>query len=277
VIWFLNLDLDEQGLLVQAARDGLLAWLLESVIADANGANPRLAMNDMPCAFTPPAARMAQFHAQLNVDLGRPPSRFFDHARSYFAGELSWSQWEFIGYQGIADVACRHSAMPLARAIPHLPEQPLIALCHCLENQRPQADLATALVDRLDQELQADAPGIDRTAALVRALAGAGDSPEVHRGLMALLEHPAGREIDVLAAVSGKLWEALRHRPLMDLYLDRLADNSHGQVAFEACLDDLLGLPSLSAAVRTALRDPGQAVHVRTAFGRLLQRMQQGL
>lgn len=272
VIWFLKLDLDERGLLVQATRDELLARLLESVIADANGANPQLAMNDMPCAFTPPAARMAQFHAQLNADLGRPPSRFFEHARAYFAGELSWSQWEFVGYQGIADVACRHAAVPLARAVPHLPDQPLIALCHCLENQRPQPDLTNALLDRLDEELHADAPGSDRTAALVRALAGAGGLPEVHRGLMALLEHPAGREIDVLAALSGKLWEALLHRPLMDLYLDRLADNSHGQAAFEACLSDLLSLPSLSTTVREALRDPAQADRVRNAFGRMLQR-----
>lgn len=276
VIWFLKLDLDEQGLLVQPTRDELLARLLESVIADADGADPQHALNDLPCAFTPAAARMAQFHAQLNVDLGKPPSRFFDHARSYFAGELSWSQWEFIGYQGIADVACRHSAVPLANAVPHLPEQPLIALCHCLDNQRPQADLVRALIVRLEQELQANEPGIDRTAALVRALAGAGDSPEVQCSLMALLEHPVGREIDILAALSGKLWEALLHPPLMQRYLDRLADNSHGQPAFEACLDDLLSLPSLSAAIRTALRDPQQADHVRAAFGRLLQRAQRG-
>ena len=271
VIWFIRLDLDEQGLLVQAARDALLARLLESARAGASGVDPQAELQDNPCAFTPSATRMAQFHARLSVDRDLPPSRFAAHAADYFSGRLGWSQWEFVGYQGIADIASRHRETPLAAAIPFLPDQPLQALCHCLENQRPDPPLRDALLARLAREMTADTPVVARLAALVRALAGAVDAIDVKRHLLDVLEHPAARDIEILAALSGRAWEALLDRSLLDRFLDRLAENDHGQPAFEACLDDLLSVPEMTGPVRTALRDPGQPDSVRTAFGRMLQ------
>ena len=108
LIWFLRLDLDEQGLLVQAARDYLLERLLESARARHQGADAQAFLRDNPFAFTPRDDRMALFHARLSADLGLPPSRFHAHAADYFAGRLGWDQWEFVGYQGIADVAPVH-------------------------------------------------------------------------------------------------------------------------------------------------------------------------
>jgi hypothetical protein len=272
VIWFIRLDLDEQGLLVQTTRDAVLARLLESAQADAAGVDAQTTLQDIPCAFTPTATRMAQFHAQLSADLGRPASRFAAHAQAYFSGRLGWSQWEFVGYQGIADVACRPADTALADTIPHLPDQPLLALCHCLENQRLDEALRNALVRRLARELAADDPASARVAGLIRALAREVGSAAVDQRLQDVLDHRLARDIEVLAALSGKAWEALLNRSLLDRFLARLADNSHGQAAFEACLDDLLSVPTLSDPIRAALRDPLQPDHVRSAFGRMLQR-----
>ena len=41
----------------------------------------------------------------------------------------------------------------------HLPDQPLQALCHCLENQRPDRRLRDALLARLDQEIPTGVTG----------------------------------------------------------------------------------------------------------------------
>ena len=135
VIWFLRLDLDEQGMLVQAARDYLLSRLLESAQARTQGSDPQTFLQDNPYAFTPREDRMALFHALLSADLGLPPSRFYRHALEYFQGTPGWDQWSFVGYQGIADVASRHDDEPLTTAIAHLPHEPLTALCHCLESR----------------------------------------------------------------------------------------------------------------------------------------------
>jgi hypothetical protein len=214
---------------------------------------------------------MALFHAQLSVDLERPPSRFYAHALDYFRGEPGWSQWEFVGYQGIADVACRHPGEPLDAALMQLPAPPLLALCHCLENQVLTASLVTALLRRLDSELGAPRENsANIIAALLRALARSTSDRRVRQAIAELLTRDADTDIEVLAALSGRAWEALSDRQILTNYLSRLAANQHGQEAFNACVGDLISLPDMSATIRAAMRDPTQPHAVREAFGRML-------
>jgi hypothetical protein len=270
VIWFLRLDLDEQGLLVQAERDYLLNRLFESAQAKTQGADPQAFLQDNPYAFTPREDRMALFHALLSKDLGLSPSRFYEHALAYFGGTPGWDQWSFVGYQGIADVACRHDDEPLTTAIPHLPQEPLVALCHCLESRPLSARLTEALVRRLQQALAQQPPDIPLLAALIRGLSTAGGTGASNAiPIRSILRHPAGNHIEILAAISGRAWETLDDRALLDTYLQRLAENDHGQAAFEHCIADLLSLPSLADKVRRALRSPGQAATVRNSFARM--------
>ena len=270
VIWFLRLDLDEQGLLVQAERDYLLNRLYESAQAKTQGSDPQALLQDNPYAFTPREDRMALFHALLSKDVGLSPSRFYEHALDYFGGTPGWDQWSFVGYQGIADVACRHDDEPLTAAIPHLPQEPLVALCHCLESRPLSARLTEALVRRLQQALGQQPPDIRLLAALIRGLSAAGSTGASNaHPIKTILSHPAGNNIEILAAVSGRAWETLGDRELLDTYLQRLAENDHGQAAFEHCIGDLLSLPSLADTVRQALRSPAQAATVRDAFARM--------
>ena len=270
VIWFLRLDLDEQGLLVQAERDYLLSRLLESAQAQSRGTDPQVFLQDNPYAFSPREDRMALFHARLGADLGLPPSRFYDHALDYFHGRPGWDQWRFVGYQGIADVACRYSDEPLTQAITALPNEPLVALCHCLESSRPDTPLRDALIIRLKEALVEHDPNIGLIAALVRGLSGLTDDPVVVQALQHLLDQSSANSIEVLAALAGRAWEVLKDSGLLDSFLLRLAKNDHGQPAFNQCVGDLLSLPSIAEHVRGRLRDPAQATQVREAFGRML-------
>lgn len=266
VIWFLHLSLDEQGLLIPAERDYLLDRLLESAQARQRGGDPQDFLRDNPHAFTPRDDRMALFHARLSADLGRPPSRFYSHALAYFRGIRGWEQWEFVGYQGIADVACRHAADPLDAAIPNLPMQPLIALCHCLESAVIGESLQSALCARLTHTLRDRPEEIGTLAALVRALASRSTTEAVRQVLRTLLTTPAGRNIEVLAAISGRAWEALDDRATRYAYLAALAHNDHGQAAFAHAIRDLLSVPTVAQSVREALRADDQATEVRAAF-----------
>ncbi|MDJ0741457.1 MAG: DUF3549 family protein [Gammaproteobacteria bacterium] len=271
VIWFLRLSLDEQGLLVAAERDYLLDRLRESAQAGQRGADPQRFLHDNPHAFAPRDERMALFHARLSADLELPPSRYYAHALDYFRGTPGWDQWGFVGYQGIADVACRHAGAPLDTALARLPGEPLVALCHCLESQVAGDALEAALCDRLDAELRRDDGDIGIVAALARGLSSRAASAPVRAALGRVLAAPAARSIEVLAAISGRAWEALGDPQLLRRFLDRLADNDHGQAAFEHCLDDLLSLPSLADRVRLALRDDAQSDALRAAFAGMLQ------
>jgi len=271
VIWFLRLSLDEQGLMIPAERDYLLNRLLESAQARQQGEDPQAFLQDNPHAFTPREDRMALFHARLSADLGLPPSRFYAHALDYFGGVPGWDQWGFVGYQGIADVACRHADEPLDTAIAHLPQEPLIALCHCLEVQTPGPSLEAALLDRLEQATAAGNANIGEIAALVRSLSMSTSRAAVTAAIEKLLAQPVARNIEILAAISGRAWESLHDPAALNAYLARLAGNDHGQAAFEQCVSDVLSLPSLAQTVREALRSPDQPVGVREAFGRMAQ------
>jgi hypothetical protein len=269
VIWFLRLDLDEQGLLVQAERDYLLNRLLESAQAQTRGSDPQAFLQDNPYAFKPRDDRMALFHALLSAQLELPPSRFYQHALDYFSGKPGWDQWSFVGYQGIAEVACRHDGEPLTGAIGHLPAEPLVALCHCLESRVLGEPLRNALIMRLRQALGEDQPDIALLAALIRGLSASSRTTSVRRALAVVLAHPAANNIEILAAVSGRAWEALADTNLLQAYLQRLAGNDHGRTAFEHCIGDLLSLPSLAGPVRQALRSPDQSAEVLGAFSRM--------
>jgi len=91
----------------------------------------------------------------------------------------------------------------------------------------------------------------------------------VRAAIIELLDTPLGRQIEILAAISGRAWEALAEPALLKTYLENLACNDNGQAAFEHCLDDLLSLPSLTGSVRSALRDDSQSDALRRAFARM--------
>jgi len=269
VIWFLRLDLDEQGLLVQAERDYLLNRLLESAQAQTQGSDPQAFLQDNPYAFTPREDRMALFHALLSARLELPPSRFYRHALDYFCGTPGWDQWSFVGYQGIADVACRHDDEPLTTAIGHLPPEPLVALCHCLESRVLDGPLLAALNQRLLRTLSENHTDTAVLAALIRGLSASSHSGSVKTTLAKVLAHPVASNIEILAAISGRAWESLGDTGLLQAYLQRLAGNDHGQAAFEHCISDLLSLAMLAGPLREALRAPDQSPEVREAFDRM--------
>ncbi|MCB1774899.1 MAG: DUF3549 family protein [Gammaproteobacteria bacterium] len=271
VIWFLRLSLDEQGLLVQAERDYLIRRLMESAQAHGSEQAGRDFLADNPYAFQPRQDRMALFHALLSHELSFPASRFYAHAAAYLAGETGWDQWSFVGYQGIADAACRLDDATLADAIPHLPDEPLVALSHCLESRTIADRLRDALVKRLDHAMAQTNGAAGTVAALVRAVAGSASHPETRQAIVRLLKTRVGGDIEVLVAISGRAWELLAEPELQRSFLQRIATNTHGQAAFRQCVDDLLSLPSLAADLRRTLRDEDAPAEIRLAFSRMLQ------
>ena len=268
LIWFLRLPLDEQGKLVLASRDYFIHRLIEAWQLKQQNESGEItdALKDNPYVFKPREDRMAVFHAKASVMMKQKPSRFYEHAQTYFNGEHGWEQWSFVGYQGIADVACRHAADPLDTAIPNLPVQPLVALCHCLESQVIGESLRSALCTRLTDTLRDRPEEIGTLAALVRALASRSTTEAVQQVLRTLLTTPSGRNIEVLAAISGRAWEALDDRTTRYAYLAALANNDHGQAAFARCISDLLSVPAVAQSVREALRADDQDTAVRAAF-----------
>ena len=278
MIWFVRFPLDEQAKLLQAARDDFLHRLMENLGQRASGKHQEMqaAIQDNPYLFQPKEARLAVFHARFTADLGKPASRYYEHALAYFRGELGWEQWSFIGYQGIADLAVRlnqdDNLQQITAAVDELPAAPLEALCHCLENQAIAKPLTLALGRRLKATLKLSQPDIKIITAVIRGI-----SQSTHRNelLLKTLEHPISCQSDLLVAISGRAWESLANQQISRYFLDRLAGNELGQDFFNQILSDLLYMPTTRQQLQSILRDPQRSDQLSQAIGRFFDNLLQ--
>lgn len=252
VIWFLKLPLDEQGKLVQASRDYFLHRLLEAVAEDLATTEKMTSedlFKDNPFVFKPREDRMAVFHAQLAKTMQQESSRFYDHALAYFSGTHGWEQWSFVGYQGIAELAINSTdaelSASLASSISHLPAQPLVALCHCLENTPILPNLSDTLIKRLQNELLTEEPAAEIVSALIRGLSFSQSQHDIEQVYLEVLESNLASHIEILAAVSGRAWQTLGNNAVAQTYLEALAQNDAGEQGFNECIRDLFSLPGL--------------------------------
>ena len=274
-LWFLRFPLDERGLLVQAARDEFLRRIIDSAAhPEASGEN---AEDDNPFGFKPNEAQMANLHAGIALTLGQPASSHYEHALEYFRGEQGFEQWQFVGLQGIADVAVRHEkhADVLAHAIAQLPVEPFNVLCGCLENQPVSEAIVDAIDRRLQQALKEDSPEPTHIAAALRGLSNGLPREKVIAATQSTLDSELGSHPEILAAIAGRGWETLYDNTLRHHFLLCLAQS--GQRAFDSILADLLYLPVLRNLLLTDIRDEQQPQEVHQAVAAFVRRFTQNL
>ena len=277
-IWFVKLALDEQGLLQQAARDDFLRHILKTL--DETLTNKEQSQqpvpDDNPHGFTPREDRMAMFHAKISKLTGEAPSQYYAHAMDYFAGTAGYEQWNFVGLQGIADVAARinenNNRQTLAQAIPHLPTTPFAALCGCLENVELEKMLTQKIAVRVNEALNNNDAVL--VAAGIRGLSYGTDQDTIISTIMSALESSSGRNVEVLAAIAGRAWETLKNPALRSLFLENLALCEAGQQAFNSIMTDLLFLPELRQLIKKDFRKPERSEQLAASIGKFLELVQ---
>lgn len=278
-IWFLKFPLDETGKLIQATRDDFMARMLDSLghnlEANKQGAELQDGMKESPYGFKPKESAMAGFHARTTRALGEAPSRFYEHACNYFDGEPGFDQWAFVGIQGIADVAARldedNNQQRIITALPQLPAPALSALCGFLENEEIGTELAEALQQRLQRELESEEPDINVITALLRAFSCSKGKGLRDAAVRSALQSRHAHDINVLAAISARNWESLQDVGLAQAYCEALAQNDLGHEAFIQIMADLLFIPGMRLSLLSALRDPARSATLSEAVGAMFK------
>ncbi|MCH9672737.1 MAG: DUF3549 family protein [Gammaproteobacteria bacterium] len=258
LVWFVKFPLDEKGLLVQASRDYFLRRLFEAFAEKVRDDRmARSILEDNPFIFQPSEERMAIFRSRASRSVNVAPSQHYAHAQKYLDGELGFEQWSFVAFQGLADVVARWSEdgndERLCRALPRLPAEPFVALATCLEHERISATLEQVVLARMRHELDAEEATSNVVAAAIRATSLGRDVEARRRLLDEVLCHRVGVDIEVLAAIAGRSWEALRQPALCAAFLGRLAEQE--QDNFDAIVTELVFLPGMREPILHTLRD----------------------
>ena len=247
LLWFIQFPLDEKGLLIPASRDYFIRRLLAGF--HRRGPQARSVLEDNPFVFQPNEERLAIFRSRLGRTLSLPPSRYYPDAQNYLQGHLGYEQWPLVAFQGMADVVARWgedgNEDRLLNALEHLPHEPFISLCSCLENERISARLERAVVRYALQHLLATSRLPNLLAAGIRGIS-LGRNGEVKKALIKqILEisMEGDKGIEILAAISGRAWEVLRDPSLRQQFLLRLAEQN--QSCFDAVIADIVFLPTL--------------------------------
>ncbi len=277
-VWFLKFPLDEQGLMIQAARDEFLVMLLDRVgecmLAANEGAQIEGALKDSPYTFKPRDDKMAAFNAQASVSLAVKPSQYYEPALAYFSGQTAAQDWQMLGMQGVADVAIRLSGKQTISAVANnmvnVPEQPFITFSTFLEHAEPTITLVESLSQKLDTLLQAEPAKISLVTACLRAVSNSPAIGSVDQMVRQVLNHSeVGQDIEVLATISGRLWRILEQVELSQLFVERLAENNAGYSGFSQVLADAMYMPGLRNPIMTALRSPERSPALTQKVGEL--------
>ncbi|AFJ02026.1 Protein of unknown function (DUF3549) [Methylophaga frappieri] len=274
-VWFLQLPLDEQGLLLQVARDEFLVAVLdrvgESMLAAADGHRLQGALKDSPYSFTPREEKMAAFNALATATLRLPPSPYFPAAKAYFTGNADSQVWSELALQGVADVAVRlpetDDVADLIQTLPGLPATPFQTLARFLEQVAIPTSLVEAFIAQLSAALGEVDPDVNHVAACLRAISNTAAQGLVAETVRKVLQHDCSRNVEILAVVSGRCWSTLAEPTIAHLFCERLAINDAGQPGFSQLLADVLYLPNLRDPIMQALRSPGRSDALATSVG----------
>lgn len=250
-IWFVQLPLDERGLLKLTALHDFIDWLAKAL--EATEKLPVGTSN--PFIFTPQDDKKAVFHAKLSKMLNKAPSHFYAAVQHYCDSEQNWQAWQQLGLQGIAELCVRldekENQQRIINALQNMPVTPLYALLGSLEHCSVPTCIAKQILVKIEQFLCDLQPDIFLLAALLRSLAGA--PSEFYPQVIALINNnKILQHHEILLALLGRNWQMLASSEHLQRYLTWVAEQELPQF-FAQIISDCATLPALRAQFLTLL------------------------
>lgn len=270
-IWFLKLPLDEQGYLVQAARDDLVSRLLLNAVNSQQGALEEDALKDNPYSFKPEQEKMAIFHARAALATGAPASAYYEAAQQYINGSMPLDRWADLALQGLADLVVRldDNSPALAARITEMPEPVLASIATLLEHVTPPVAVRDALAERLATALNEGEEKALLVAALIRGLSNVADERFKQQQVLQVLQSEHALEAEVIVAIATRCSSALQAPEVLLPFLERLAQGKAGQAGFSRVLADLMFMPAQRALIMQAFRSPERSEQLSKAIGEM--------
>ena len=278
IIWFIRLPIDEVGLLKLETRDSFIQQIIEQVgerikqEADKNQTLRKI--EESPFAFKPNQEKMAMFNALAKDELKHPASKHYEYTTEYLDGQLGYDQWTFLGLQGIADVIVRLDNQKvlnsLVKSIPLMPPPPLSIFCQMLEHSKIPRKLSTTILARLSNEIDSNTANPLLMASFIRALSSAKMIEHRDKAIAMVLTAENNQDIEILAAIASRAWNALNNKTLLKQFLEALS--SQTQEGFNGILLNIMTIPTMQKIILDGLRNPDRSKQLERKVGEFMKR-----
>lgn len=264
-IWFIKLPLDEQGLVISAARQQFL-----QIVVDALGQqldkNERNQLPENPFTFIPGQQQLADFNSISRQSVGLLPSQHHVLAVQYLQNPQI-VEWQTLSVQGIADVLAfiqqDGTEDTFIQQFKNFAPQVQLAFCHSFENHVISPECSAMLLAWWHE-----APFEQtRLTALLRALSQSNEHAQLRALIQQVLENGDWLSQNVLILLAARHWQSLHDIELMSAYIHKLAETD--TELFGSLFRDLVQIPDTRAKMLAILRWPDKPVSLANAIGKL--------
>lgn len=286
-IWFLKLPVDEQSLLVQAARDQFLHIVVTALGKELEQMESQQAeLPENPFVFTPNQQQLADCNATIRDYLKLPHRAEIKTAINYLKAP-SIQPWDSLAVQDISDLALQMacvqaedkakttSAKELQQEIEKafiqnievLPSPVCVCLFSALEGCRISAACIDCLLDYHNQCESSLAPMV------LRALASS-QTNKVSDYIHKLITSEQSLDLETLVVIAGRHWQLLvpdehSQHDYLSLYFEKVIQADESHALFRGIFADLVQLPQLRLFVLAMLRSQTQSDNLNKAIASL--------
>ena len=272
-IWFVKLPLDEQGLVVAAARNHFLEIIVDalgqSVAEDTENAQK---LPDNPYSFVPNQSQLAQFNALVKHTLAQPLSEEAQKVEAYIqAPQLV--DWKQISMQSVADFVYRFSTHPKRDTLENAIRNNASLYSNVFLDTLMEMSESVALSEHL---LAMYLNEIDKCADInLAALRGSSEgsfNTLINNKLLDLLKNEKSQRLDILSVIAARHFEQMEPL-LLSAFLEQTAKvdekEGHQGALFAGFFSDLVQIPKLRRQVLTLLHSNANSNVLSNAFQQL--------
>jgi len=266
-IWFVKLPLDEQGLVMGAARQQFLQIVVEALgktLDKQNNPNNQLPEN--PFTFVPNQQQLADFNSIGRIELELPLSEHLDLVEQYLTSPER-QDWRAVSLQGIADFTAslqqdRCKRLLLKQFLALAPDMQY-ALCASLENHQINEEISALLINWYHQDIQDE----KRLHSVLRGLCQSQDTKAVKSLLSSVLNGANGQTSVALMLIAARHWQYMQDSDILTSYVELLATCEDG--SFSGLYPDLVQIPEIRETMLDVLRWPEKSLPLTRAIGQL--------
>ena len=276
-VWFLKLPLDEEGKVVDAARQHFLELVVTALAESSSEQAVDLSKTEQntgnPYIFTPNQQQLADFNSHTRQQLGLSESVEYSPAKAYLSAPHVLD-WQSVGLQGLADAVAFATSSDLLQMLSDCTQKyPPVVLNHLLsscENRVISEEVENELLHQLHKY---GSTNQQFNLLLLRALAQMPSNDKRKMLVKAQLDDSSKVDKDTLIVIAARHWLALEQDNIQ-LFLEaaaRVDDDTNGFNFFAGLFADIAQIPSIRQFAIEALRKPDRSEKLSLAIGALFK------